>query len=46
MALLLAALNRREKALAELKRAREEKSWSICLLNVDPKAEALRKLLK
>lgn len=46
LAVLSAALNKREEALAELKRAREEKSWSISLLNVDPKAEALRAMLK
>lgn len=46
LALLLAALKKREQALAELARAREEKSWSVSLLNVDPKADALRKFLK
>jgi tetratricopeptide (TPR) repeat protein len=46
LAALSAVLNQREAALVELKRAYQEKSWSVSLLEVDPKAEALRGLLK
>ena len=42
MALLYDALGRRNDAFAELERAREENSITICLLDVDPKMDALR----
>lgn len=42
LALLLALLRRPDDALDELARAYEEKSWTVLLLDVDPKADALR----
>ena len=42
MALLHHALGMREEALAELGRAREEQSYTLLLLPLDPNADALR----
>jgi DNA-binding winged helix-turn-helix (wHTH) protein len=43
MALLLHALGKRDAAFAELERAYEEKSYMVLLIDVDPKADPLRK---
>ncbi len=42
MALLLAALGRRDEAFAELERAYEENSYGLLFLDVDAKADSLR----
>ena len=42
MALLYAAVGRRDRAFAELERAVEENSITLCLLGVDPKMDILR----
>jgi tetratricopeptide (TPR) repeat protein len=42
MALLYDAFGMRDRAFAELERAVEEASITLCLLNVDPKVDALR----
>jgi tetratricopeptide (TPR) repeat protein/DNA-binding winged helix-turn-helix (wHTH) protein len=43
MSPLYDALGRRDKAFSELERAVEESSITLCLLDVDPKMDALRK---
>jgi tetratricopeptide (TPR) repeat protein len=43
MALLYDALGQRDRAFAELNRAVTENSITLCLLNVDPKMDDLRK---
>ena len=42
LSLLYDALGMRDKAFAELERAAEENSITLCLLNVDPKMDLLR----
>ena len=42
MALLYDALGLRDLAFAELERAFEENSVTLCLLNMDPKMDGLR----
>jgi len=42
LALLLHALGRKEEALQELLRAREERSHSVLFFDIDPKADSLR----
>ena len=43
LALLLDALGKREAAFAELERAYEEKSFMVLLIDLDPKADSIRK---
>jgi hypothetical protein len=42
LAPVLYALNRRDEAFAELRRAREENSASLYAVDVDPKLDSLR----
>jgi len=42
LAVLYERLGQREKAFAELERAKEEKSVALCLIDVDPKMDAFR----
>lgn len=44
LALLLDALGKPEEALGELERARNEDSYALLFIDVDPKADGLRKL--